>query len=66
MLLGCIGAALVAGEWRGVVAVVLLFAAHSRKARREESLLTQEFGEEYLSYRRRTGFLFPRLWGASG
>jgi protein-S-isoprenylcysteine O-methyltransferase Ste14 len=60
MLLGCVGAALVVGEWRGVVAVVLIFAAHSRKALREESLLTKEFGEEYLSYRRHTGFLLPR------
>jgi protein-S-isoprenylcysteine O-methyltransferase Ste14 len=65
MLLGCVGAALVVGEWRGVVAVVLIFAAHSRKALREESLLTKEFGEEYLSYRRRTGFLLPR-WRSSG
>ena len=64
MLLGCVGAALVVGEWRGVLAVLLLLAAHSRKALREESLLTKEFGEEYLSYRRSTGFLFPRLWGA--
>lgn len=64
ILLACIGAALVVGEWRGVVAVVLILAAHSRKALREESLLTKEFGEEYLSYRRSTGFLFPRLWGA--
>jgi len=61
MLLGCAGTALVVGEWRGVLAVALLFAAHSRKALREESLLTKEFGEEYLSYRRRTGFLLPRL-----
>ena len=63
MLLGCIGAALVVGEWRGPVAVVLLLAAHSRKALREESLLTREFGEEYAAYRRSTGFLFPRLPG---
>lgn len=61
MLLGCVGTALVLGEWRAVVAVVLIFAAHSRKALREESLLTKEFGQEYLSYRRRTGFLLPRL-----
>ena len=61
MLLGCVGAALVVGEWRGVLAVVLLLAAHSRKAMREESLLTREFGDEYISYRRSTGFLFPRL-----
>jgi len=66
MLLACIGAALVVGEWRGVLAVVLLLVAHSRKALREESLLTQEFGEEYAAYRRSTGFLFPRLWGGLG
>lgn len=65
MLLGCIGAALVVGEWRGVVAVGLLLVAHSRKALREERLLTQEFGETYGSYRRSTGFLFPRLWRRS-
>lgn len=66
MLLGCIGAALVVGEWRGVLAVALLLAAHSRKAVREERFLTQEFGETYLSYRQSTGFLFPRLWRRSG
>jgi protein-S-isoprenylcysteine O-methyltransferase Ste14 len=66
MLLGTIGAALVAGEWRGILAVVLLLAAHSRKALREEGLLTKEFGEEYESYRLSTGFLFPRLSGRPG
>jgi len=66
MLLGCVGAALVVGEWRGVLAVLLLLAAHSRKALREESLLSTEFGEEYAAYRRSTGFLFPRLWGGTG
>jgi len=65
MLLGCVGAALVVGEWRGVLAVVLLLAAHSRKALREERFLTQEFGEMYATYRRSTGFLFPRLRGRS-
>ncbi len=62
MLVGCIGAAVVVGEWRGIVAVILLLLAHSRKAMREESLLTREFGEEYAAYRRRTGFLFPKFW----
>ncbi len=61
MLLGAAGTALVIGEWRGILAVVLLLAAHSRKALREESLLTTEFGDEYASYRQNTGFLFPRL-----
>jgi len=66
MLLGSVGTALVLGEWRGVLAVVLLLAAHSRKAMREESMLTREFGEEYMRYREKTGFLFPRFWGRSG
>jgi protein-S-isoprenylcysteine O-methyltransferase Ste14 len=62
MLVGCIGAAMVVGEWRGILALILLLLAHSRKAMREESLLTKEFGEAYATYRRRTGFLFPKLW----
>jgi protein-S-isoprenylcysteine O-methyltransferase Ste14 len=66
MLLGAIGATFVTGEWRGIVAVILLLAAHSRKAMREEALLTKEFGDEYTSYRQHTGFLFPRLGGRGG
>ena len=66
MLVGCIGTALVVGEWRGILAVMLLLAAHSRKAMREERMLTQEFGEQYAAYRQSTGFLLPRVGGRSG
>jgi protein-S-isoprenylcysteine O-methyltransferase Ste14 len=66
MLTACVGTALVLGEWRGVLAVLLLLAAHSRKAMREESLLTSEFGSQYRIYRQQTGFLFPRLWFRHG
>jgi protein-S-isoprenylcysteine O-methyltransferase Ste14 len=62
MLLAAMGTAVVVGEWRGIVAVAIIFAAHSYKALREEELLTRELGEEYASYRRSTGFLVPRLW----
>lgn len=62
MFLAALGTALVVGEWRGILAVLLLLAAHSGKAVREESFMTREFGEEYTNYRRSTGFLFPRLW----
>jgi protein-S-isoprenylcysteine O-methyltransferase Ste14 len=64
MFLAAIGTALVLGEWRGVLAVIVIFAAHSHKALREETLLTRELGEEYASYRQGTGFLFPRLRGS--
>jgi protein-S-isoprenylcysteine O-methyltransferase Ste14 len=66
MLLAVAGTALVVGEWRGVLATALVLAAHWRKALREEGLLATEFGEEYASYRRATGFLFPRLWSGAG
>ncbi len=66
MLLATTGTALVVGEWRGVVAVALVLTAHSRKALREERLLATEFGPDYDSYRRNTGFLFPRLWSGAG
>jgi protein-S-isoprenylcysteine O-methyltransferase Ste14 len=61
MLLGAMGRALTIGEWRDGLAVVLILIAHSLKARREESMLSREFGEEYATYRRETGFLFPGL-----
>ena len=66
MGLGVIGTAMVVGEWRGVLAVALVLAVHSLKALREEALLIQEFGQEYVAYRRQTGFLVPRLWGGIG
>jgi protein-S-isoprenylcysteine O-methyltransferase Ste14 len=44
-----------------VVAILLVFFAHSLKAKREEALLTTEFGAEYTKYRRETGFLFPGI-----
>jgi protein-S-isoprenylcysteine O-methyltransferase Ste14 len=61
MLVAATGTALVMGEWRGVLAVSLILVAHTRKAAREEALLTTEFGAEYSQYRRRTGGLFPRV-----
>ena len=61
MLTAAIGTALVVSEWRAIIAVVLLLVTHSRKATREEALLSTEFGDEYAVYKRNTGFLFPRI-----
>jgi protein-S-isoprenylcysteine O-methyltransferase Ste14 len=44
-----------------LLGVVLVFVTHWLKARREEALLTEQFGAEYQEYRRRTGSLVPRL-----
>ncbi len=61
LLLAALGTALVLGEWRGIMALVLLIAAHTLKARREEALMIRHFGRVYEEYRRRTGFLVPGI-----
>ncbi len=61
LLLATAGTALVVGEWRALVAVVLTLVAFSHKARKEEALLSSEFGDQYQEYRRHTGFLTPRF-----
>jgi protein-S-isoprenylcysteine O-methyltransferase Ste14 len=62
LLLALIGTALFVGEWRAVAGVALVFATHWHKARREEALLSHEFGVDYEQYCRRTGSLIPRLF----
>lgn len=61
LLLAIIGTALVIGEWRGLLAVLIVGVAHSLKAKREEALMLATFGDQYQNYRRKTGFLLPRL-----
>ncbi len=61
LLLAMAGTALVVGEWRGVVGVVVALAEFSRKAAKEEALLAGEFGEQYQEYRRQAGFLTPHF-----
>lgn len=61
MLLAMIGTGLFVGEWRAIIGVLLVFAAHWQKARREEKLLATQFGPTYQEYCGRTGSLIPRL-----
>jgi protein-S-isoprenylcysteine O-methyltransferase Ste14 len=61
LLLAMVGTALVVGEWHAVLGVLLGVVAISRKALKEELLLSTEFGTEYQEYRRRTGFLLPHF-----
>lgn len=55
------GTALAIGEWRGVVAFVLLFTAHYFKARKEEAFLAREFGPAFEAHRAHTGMFLPKL-----
>jgi protein-S-isoprenylcysteine O-methyltransferase Ste14 len=61
LLLATLGSAVAIGEWRCVVGVCLVLAAYCIKAKREETMLTGQFGEAFQDHRKHTGFLLPKL-----
>ena len=61
VLLAIAGTALAIGEWRGVVALVLMAVNYLAKAKREDRILASRFGENFAEYKRQAGFLAPRF-----
>jgi protein-S-isoprenylcysteine O-methyltransferase Ste14 len=61
LLLALIGSALARAEWRGVLAVLIAFAALWRKLRLEERWMSETFGAAYEDYRRDVKALVPGL-----
>lgn len=61
ILLALFGTAVVAGEVRGLLAVAIAWASFYWKARREESFLTQEFGEKFGAHAKQTGMFLPKI-----
>lgn len=61
VLLAVVGTAVLVGEWRGLLAFLLLLINYIIKARREDQLLSQEFGPAFSDHAGRAGFLLPRL-----
>jgi protein-S-isoprenylcysteine O-methyltransferase Ste14 len=62
MLLYVAGYVLVFRCWLGLLLVAALFAVLVARMNAEETLLAEEFGEEYAAYRRRTWRLLPGLY----
>jgi len=60
-LLLFLGSAVMIGEWRGLLSVVIVFVSFWRKLRLEEKWLGQHFGAAYQAYRQRTKALLPAL-----
>jgi protein-S-isoprenylcysteine O-methyltransferase Ste14 len=60
MLLGLLGTALVVGEVRGLLAVVIMWVGFYRKARKEEVFLEREFGAGFEAHAKQTGMFLPR------
>lgn len=61
LVLAATGTALTIDRWRCVIGVGLILLALAIKARKEENLLGQQFGEDFVEHRHRTGFLLPRF-----
>jgi protein-S-isoprenylcysteine O-methyltransferase Ste14 len=61
LLAAIAGSAVVRGEWRAALAVVIAFVALWRKLRLEERWLEETFGDAYLRYRADVAALIPFL-----
>jgi protein-S-isoprenylcysteine O-methyltransferase Ste14 len=59
--LAVIGSALVFDQWRCVIGVCVIVLGFWIKAKREEAMLSAQFGETFAEHCRRTGFLIPKL-----
>jgi protein-S-isoprenylcysteine O-methyltransferase Ste14 len=58
--LAAIGSAITIDEWKCVVGVCLIVIGYWIKARKEERMLTAQFGEAFVEHCRETGFLLPK------
>ena len=58
-LLAFLGCAVARGEWRGLLAVALVFGGLWPKLRLEEKWMRAQFGESYEAYSRRVSALVP-------
>jgi len=61
LVLATIGTALVIDRWRCVIGFCLVLAGYCLKARKEEAMLHQQFGEAFQEHRKHTGFLIPHF-----
>jgi protein-S-isoprenylcysteine O-methyltransferase Ste14 len=61
LILATIGTAVVIGQWRCVLGVGLAVIGYCLKAKREEAMLTQQFGEAFREHQKHAGFLIPRF-----
>jgi protein-S-isoprenylcysteine O-methyltransferase Ste14 len=61
LILAAIGSAVVIDQWRCVLGVCLILTGYCIKARKEEAMLTRQFGESFREHQKHAGFLIPRF-----
>jgi protein-S-isoprenylcysteine O-methyltransferase len=61
-MLATLGTAIMIGALAGFIAVGLIVAAWGYKARMEEAVLLEQFGQDYQNYRAKVKGLIPFVW----
>jgi protein-S-isoprenylcysteine O-methyltransferase Ste14 len=61
ILLIFIGNTLIVGDYRGIIAVLIVFLSFWFKLKKEEKWLTELFGEKYIQYKKNTKAMIPYL-----
>jgi protein-S-isoprenylcysteine O-methyltransferase Ste14 len=61
VLLGVLGTALLLGEWRGLLAFMVLLMNYAIKAKKEERILAERFPVDFQEHLSQAGFFLPRL-----
>ena len=61
LLLLFLGNAIMVGDWRGLLAVAIVFASFWRKLKQEEVWLEEHFGDSYRVYHNRTKAIVPSV-----
>jgi protein-S-isoprenylcysteine O-methyltransferase Ste14 len=61
LVLAAIGSAVVVDRWRCVFGVSLVLIGYWIKAKKEETMLTRQFGDAFREHQKHTGFLIPRF-----
>lgn len=59
LLLLFTGHAIIVGDYRGILAVLIVFLSFWFKLKKEETVLTQTFGDQYLEYKKETKAIVP-------
>ena len=62
LTLALLGTTIAVGELRGLVAVAIAVIGWRLKFRTEETFMTEQFGTEYVDYKRRVKALIPFVW----
>jgi protein-S-isoprenylcysteine O-methyltransferase Ste14 len=61
LLLLFIGNAIIVGDYRAIIAVFIVFISLWLKLKKEEKLLSEAFGTEYMKYKNKTKAIIPYL-----